>query len=181
MFWFLLIFHRIILYRIENGICGPSEGFYVIYDNYFQVIFSSITPSISMSILSYLLIRNVRAVAQRRIQPVNSVFSSTNQNQSTINQIDAQLTIMLTVESFIAIITYIPYAIELTYSSLTQEWRKTDLWLAWETLFRELIHLLSYTFFATSFYVSMISSVGFRRKMTRLLRAKLHDRSTNHS
>ncbi|CAF0815832.1 unnamed protein product [Adineta steineri] len=56
LFWFLLIGHRIIFYSIQNGICGPLEGFCEYYDNYFQVIFSSICPALIMTILAYFLI-----------------------------------------------------------------------------------------------------------------------------
>jgi hypothetical protein len=82
---------------------------------------------------------------------------------------DTQLTIMLTSESLITIVTYIPYASQLTYANITQYWSKTPLRLAWESVFTELIHLFSYVFFATSFYVSIISNNGFNREIKRLL------------
>ncbi|CAF2679043.1 unnamed protein product [Rotaria sp. Silwood2] len=179
-FWFLLLGHRIILYRINNGTCAPLEGFYAVYDNYFQVIFSSLCPVIVMSILTYLLMKNVRGVVQRRIQAVNGVAPIIKPNNSIINQMDAQLTIMLTLESIFAIITYVPYAIQLTYANITQEWYKTQLQLAWETVFTELIHLFSYLFFVTNFYVSIISNVGFRRKFKNILAMKTHNDLTNH-
>ncbi|CAF0815793.1 unnamed protein product [Adineta steineri] len=135
LFWFLLIGHRIIFYNIQNGICGPLEDFYECYDNYFQVIFSSICPAL-------------------------------------IIQIDKQLTIMLISESLITIITYIPYAIELTYLNISQTWYKTPLQLAWEKISTELIDLISYIFFATSFYVSIISNIGFRRTIKQILCTK---------
>ncbi|CAF1140700.1 unnamed protein product [Rotaria sp. Silwood1] len=181
LFWFLLLVHRIILYRITNGICGPIEGFYAFYDNYFQVIFSSTSPVIVISILAYLLMKNVRRIVRRRIQPVNSVPLVVNLNSSIINQMDTQLTAMLILESLIAIITYVPYATQLTYANITQQSDKTPLRLAWEKVFTELIHLFSYIFFATSFYVSIISNVGFRRKIKKILKMKKYKRSANHA
>ncbi|CAF0968649.1 unnamed protein product [Rotaria sp. Silwood1] len=181
VFWFLLLSHRIVLYSINNGICSPLKGFYAVYDTYFQVIFSSFCPVIAMSILAYFLMKNVRGVAQRRIQPTNNVSSIIIRNNSIINQMDSQLTIMLTLESLITIITYVPYAAQLIYVNITQEWYKTPLQLAWEKVFTELIHLFSYLFFATSFYVSIISNVGFRRKFKKILDMKRYNDSTNHT
>ncbi|CAF4348144.1 unnamed protein product, partial [Rotaria sordida] len=45
---------------------------------------------------------------------------------------DSQLTIMLTLESLITIVTYVPYASQLTYANITYQWYKTQLQLAWE-------------------------------------------------
>ncbi len=174
LFWFLFVVHRIILYQIQDEVCQPPQGLYAYFDNYFQVIFSSLGPSIVMSILAYLLIKNVRGVVRRRIMPVNDIQSTVNRNSSMINQMDKQLTIMLVSESLITIITYVPYAIELTYINITQDWYKTPLRLAWESVCIETIHLFSYIFFATSFYVSIISNVGFRRKLEGLLGIKKH-------
>lgn len=180
-FWFLLIGHRLIFYRIENNICGPPAGFYRYYDNYFQVIFSSLCPAIGMSVLTFLLIKNVRSVVQRRILPMISAQSVNISNGSMINQMDKLITIMLTTESFIAVITYIPYAIELTYENITEKWSKSPLYLAWESLFTELIHLFSYVFFATSFYVSFFSNVCFRRKIKRALRIQRYYHRADHT
>ncbi len=168
-FWFIMLVHRIILYRIQNGTCGPPGGFYEYYDNYFQVIFSSVSPVIAMFTLAYLLLRNVREVSRRRIVPVNVEPIIINSKKTIIDQMDTQLTIMLTSESLITIVTYIPYASQLTYANITQYWFKTPLQLAWESVFTELIHLFSYVFFATSFYVSIISNNGFNREIKRLL------------
>ncbi|CAF1255867.1 unnamed protein product [Adineta ricciae] len=165
LFWFLLIGHRLILYQIENGNCSPRSGFYSYYDNYFQVVFSSLFPAVSMSILAYLLIKNVRHVVRRRVVP-----SVTLPQRNMINQIDSRLTLMLISESCIAVITYVPYAVQLTYANVTQNLSKSPLRIAWENMFTELIHLFSYIFFATSFYVSLLSNDTFRQK----LRESLH-------
>lgn len=181
LFWFLLICHRIILYRIQDRICGPPGGFYAYYDNYFQVAFSSFSPSIVMSILAYLLIKSVRDVVRRQIVPISDKPKIAVPNKSMIHQIDTKLTFMLILESFIAIVTYIPYALQLTYSNITQNWYKSPLRLAWESVFTELIHLCSYIFFASSFYVLISSNVGVRRMFKRLLTRKRHNDSRDHT
>ncbi|CAF1259419.1 unnamed protein product [Rotaria sordida] len=171
---------------IWGNVVGFSLFAFAIIDRFLStqrsnMIFSSTSPVIVISILAYLLMKNVRRIARRRIQPVNSVLPVVNLNTSIINQIDTQLTAMLILESLIAIITYAPYATQLTYANITQQSNKTPLRLAWEKLFTELIHLFSYVFFATSFYVSIISNVGFRRKIKKILKMKMYKRSANHA
>jgi hypothetical protein len=139
---------------------------------YFRVIFSSLAPAVVMSILAYLLMKSVRGVIKRRVAPVANISSTITPKSSMINQMDTQLTIMLILESFITIITYVPYATQLIYSNVTQYTTKSPLRLAWESAMTELIHLFSYIFFGTSFYVSIISNVGFRRKLRQLLKMK---------
>ena len=167
-FWFLCFGHRIVLYNINNGSCGPlANVVYRYYDDYFQVIFSSLTPALSMSVLAYCLLRNIRIV-RRRVAPEAIVPTTTQRGPSRIKEMDKQLTVMLIAESIIALVTYLPYAIQLTYSNITSNWYKTPLRLAWEQVLIEIIHLFSYVFFATSFYVSIISNGGFRRIFWRL-------------
>jgi len=177
LFWFLIFGPRIILYRIADGACNPPGGFYEYFDNYTQVLFSSIGPVVAMSILAYLLIKSVRGVVRRRIGPANDMPPITISNKSMIHQMDTQLTMMLLLESLITVITYVPYATQLTYANITQNWYKTPLRLAWENLFTQLIHLFSYIFFATSFYVSLFTNLGFRRKFKELLKMKKNNES----
>ncbi|CAF0857207.1 unnamed protein product [Adineta steineri] len=102
----------------------------------------------------------------------NNISSCINRNNPIISQIDKQLTIKLIPESLITILTYTPYAIELTYLNISQTRYKTPLQLAWEKISTELIDLISYIFFATSFYVSIISNIGFRRTIKQILCTK---------
>ncbi|UJR19422.1 hypothetical protein I4U23_022552 [Adineta vaga] len=179
--WFLFLVHRIVLYRIENEICGPPEGFYQYYDNYFQVLFSSLAPAIIMSILSFFLLRNVH-ILRNRVTPSNNLSLPSQRGYSRIEKIDKQLSIMLITESLIAMITYIPYAIELIYTNISAEWNKTSLEKAWENIFIEIIHLFSYIFFATSFYVSITTNIGFRQTIKReLCRKQRHNHHRDQS
>lgn len=117
-----------------------------------------------MIIFSYLLSKSVRGTIQRQIFPINIQVGVPIVSRSSLHQIDSQLTLMLMLQSIIASITYVPYATELIYSSVTQDLPKSALRNAQEKVFTEFTHLLSYTFFASSFYVSMISNIGYRRK-----------------
>ncbi|CAF1309675.1 unnamed protein product [Rotaria sordida] len=180
LFWLLFIGHRLILYSASNGKCGPLSGFYAYFDNYIEVVFTAICTPIVMVILAYLLMRSVRDVIQRRIVPDNNGPQVNTAQRSVLQKIDSRLTLMLILQSFIAIITYTPYAAELIYTNVTQYWPKSPLQIAIEKVIVELIHLVSYTFFATSFYISLISNSGFRRQFIKFFRKRRHDDPTIH-
>lgn len=116
-----------------------------------------------MMILAYLLIRSVRAVIQRKVFPVNNSISVTAGHRISLQNMDARLTLMLILQSIIVVITFIPFATDLIYTNITGNWPKSALRVAQEKLFTESSHLMSYLFFASSFYVSMISNTAFRR------------------
>ena len=136
-----------------------------------------------MPVLAFLLIRNVRAIIRRRVAPAGetSAATSAKPNNSAINQMDAQLTLMLVLESGIAAITYLPYATQLTYANMTQTTPKSAVRVAWESVFTELIHLFSYVFFASSFYVSFASNTGYRRQLRRVFFGKKRADHVNRS
>ncbi|CAF2958125.1 unnamed protein product [Rotaria sp. Silwood2] len=180
LFWLSFIGHRLILYSASNGKCGPLSGFYSYFDNYTEVVITAICTPIVMVVLAYLLIHSVRDVIQRRIVPDNNGPPVSIAHRSVLQQIDSRLTLMLILQSIIAIITYTPYAIELIYTNVTQYWPKSALQLAIEKVIVEFIHLVSYTFFATSFYVSLISNSGFRRQFKRFFRKPKPDDHTIH-
>jgi hypothetical protein len=163
--WFLAFGPRLIFYRIEDGTCSASNGLYRFYDNYLQVLVSSFLPSIAMPILSILLVRNVRDMIRRRGPPVNNLSAMVKSTNSIIHHMDTQLTRMLVLESVIAGITYFPYGIQLIYSDISHQWYKSPLRVALESVLIESIHLASYVFFASSFYVSFVSNSGFRRQL----------------
>jgi hypothetical protein len=104
-------------------------------------------------------------VTQRQVTVVATVPQTTDRNQSHMQQIDAQLTRMLLLQSFVAIPSFLPYGAQNLYSSITLNWYKSPMRLAWENVFVELIRLFSYLFYSTSFYVSFFCSRGFRRQV----------------
>ncbi|CAF2049860.1 unnamed protein product [Rotaria magnacalcarata] len=178
--WLLLFGHRLILYSATKGACIPLPGFYAYFDAYNEIFFKAICPPIVMIGLAHLLIRSVRGVIQRKVGLSDSKLPAIVACRSTIDQIDSRLTLMLILQTIIALITYIPFAIQLIYSNITQHWPKSTLRNAQESVFAQLTHLLSYTFFATSFYISIITNVGFRRQIKKFFKkSRLNDRSTN--
>jgi len=170
LIWFILICHRLILYKGGNGSCGPADGIYADYDIYFEVIFTGICPPILMSTLAYLLIVSVRKVTRRQILPLhNGASLIVGAHRTTLQQIDIKLSIMIILQSIISVITYFPYAAELIYSNVTQYYSKSALQKAQDKVFVEFMHLLSYTFFASGFYISIITNNGFRREIRKFI------------
>jgi hypothetical protein len=79
---------------------------------------------------------------------------------------------MLLLQTLVAIPSFFPYAAELIYINITHNWKKSPERLAWESVFAETTHLLSYTFFTTQFYVSLISSSGIRKQILKIFNIK---------
>lgn len=169
LFWFLIIGHRLILYSTKNGTCSALAGFYAGFDNYLEVVVTAMFPPIVTSVLAWRLIRSVRDVIYRQITPANSQVVG---RRTVLQQMDSQLTLMLILQSMLTIITYAPYAAELIYTNVTRNWYKSSLQIAQEKVFVEFIHLVSYVFFASSFYVSMVSNSGFRRQFKNFFRGR---------
>ena len=160
--WFLLIGHRFIFYSTATGACAAQSGVYEKYDAYFEVIVSGVCPPIILLVLGSMLLRSVRQIIHRRVLPSGAIPQAVGNNLSQIQQIDAQLTRMLLLQSFVAIPSFIPYGAQNLYSSITQNWYKSPLRAAWDNVIIEIIRLLSYVFYSTSFYISFASSRGFR-------------------
>ncbi|CAF3925519.1 unnamed protein product [Rotaria sp. Silwood1] len=139
------------------------------------------TPLV-MIVLAVLLLRSVRNITQRRVVPKDDAPPIAIIKGSDLQCIDSRLTLMLFLQLIIAITTRVPYAVQLVYINITQSWPKSPLRIAIENVLIELIHLLSYTFFASSFYVSFITNRDFRRKFKNFFRKLLiilHRREIN--
>lgn len=162
--WFVILCHRLIWYRTSNGECGPQPGAYAYFDNLFDALMTCLLPMVTLTVLGILIGRSIRQITQRQIVPASFGNESTHAKQSIISKIDVQLTIMLFMENFVAIISFLPYAAHLLYINITNTWPKSPLRIAWEIVIIELIRLLSYLFFSCPFYVSIISFKGFRHQ-----------------
>jgi hypothetical protein len=99
--------------------------------------------------------------------PISVVPPAPFTHVSHRQQIDLQLTIMLYLQTLIAIITFVPYGAQVFYVNITGGWIKSPVRQAWELLITGIINLSSYLFAATGFYVSMVSNRGFREQFFR--------------
>ncbi|CAF1192077.1 unnamed protein product [Adineta ricciae] len=165
--WLLLIGHRLFIYALVHGKCNPQVAVYDQVNNYIEAIVMELGPLIIVFTLAYLLKRSLRNIIQR---PTASI---TIGKHSRVHHIDSQITLMLLLQSIVAIISFLPYGIETLYDHITETWYKTSLQLAIEKIIGQIAHTLLYTFSASSFHISIISSHGFRREIKRILRKKM--------
>ena len=168
LFWLLFFGHRLILYRTSYGRCAALVGAYASFDSYVEASLTAMGTPIVMVILACLLYRSVHSMSQRRVLASSSETPVIVMQRTTFRKLETKLTLMLLTQVVIAAVTCIPYASEVIYSNVTVNWAKSSLWRAIESVVIETIRLLSYLFFTTSFYISLITNRGFRHRFKRV-------------
>ena len=158
--WFPFLIHRLLLYSSTVGKCVPKKGAYQKYDTYYELAFSAIVPPTLLVTIGCLLLRNVRIVARKRTAPDGIM----HRNRPFIHQIENQLTRMILLQCFVAVFSFSLFGAQNLYSNITQHWNKSVLRGAWEKTIGEFIRLCGYLFHSTTFYISLISSSGFRKQ-----------------
>ncbi|CAF1338361.1 unnamed protein product [Adineta ricciae] len=165
LFWFFILFHRFIVFEIIDNDCDPTSNLYDIIDHYLEAILLEIIPLIIVFILVFLLRRSLKTIVEHQINII-----SNKRQQTQLQNIDSQLTLMLLLQSIIAIISFLPYGCRLLYKQILHSYDVTSLYRIIDHIIGALTRVLSFTFFASSFYISLISNNGFRRKIKRLFR-----------
>ena len=138
------------------------------FDTYLDVSLSAVGSPLVVIVLACLLWQSVRSVNKRR-KARNSVAATA---LPTSQQIDLPLTIMLFLQSILAIINYVPFGIYILYYMFTDGWIKSPLRVAWEQLIISFVRLSSYLFPAASFYVSILSNHRFRKQFLSSFRTR---------
>jgi hypothetical protein len=164
LFWTLVTSHRLVYYTNSSGSCWSQEGAYMVFDTYLDVSLSVVGSPLVVIVLACLLWHNVRSVTRRRAARINVAPTTLSANLLHNQQVDLPLTLMLFLQSILAIINYVPFGIYILYYMFTDGWIKSPLRVAWEQLVISLIRLSSYLFAAGSFYVSIISNHSFRKQ-----------------
>ena len=154
------------LYTNASGSCEAQKGVYARIDTYLEACLSGVCTPLIVLVFAYLLLRSTRSVTRRRVTHGPDVASTAN--MSHLQRIEAQLTIMLFLQSIVAIIAFFPYAAQVLYVNITDGWEKSPERQAWEQLVIDTIRLCSYLFAATGFYISMISNRGYREQFMRM-------------
>lgn len=162
LIWLLLVGHRLFIYGLVNGKCNPQFSIYDEIDHYIEAIIMEFGPLLTVFVLTYLLRKSLRKIIERQASV------ATVKKQSRIQQMDSQMTLMLMLQSIVAIISFLPYGIEIIYDHATETYDKSSLQLAIDKIIGQVTHTLLYTFFASSFHISILSSSGFRREIKRL-------------
>ena len=179
LFWLLCFGHRLVLYRGSNGKCAAMGGLYASIDSYAEASLTAMGTPIMMITLGCLLFRSVHDVTHRRIVPSEGGGPVILVRRTMFPKLEGRLAIMLMSQSLIAVVTRVPYASEVIYSNVTQSWPKSPMWKAIEDVVIETIRLFSYTFFTTSFYISLISNQSFRHKIKKIFRKSLPSIATS--
>ena len=147
----MILGHRLIWYKITNGACVAQAGTYASFGAYYDATMLSLIPTVVLIVLAILIGQNVRQIVQRQVAPT-AITDETNQNnQTVISKINSQLTIMLFLQTFVALISFLPYSSRELYSIITATRSKSALQTAWESLISNITRLLTYLFFSTHF------------------------------
>lgn len=168
----LVVSHRLIFYTNSDGTCWAQGGAYIAFDTYLDVALSAVGSPLVVIILAGLLWQTVRNVRKRRTAQHVPAVAASSTNPSRQQQVDLQLTIMLLLQSILAIINYVPFGVYILYYMFTDGWIKSPLRIAWEQLIIAFIRLSSYLFAAGSFYVSMASNCSFRKQFLSMIGMK---------
>ena len=123
--------------------------------------------------------RSVRNTIERQNLVQSNESNKPAVNLTFLRKTDKQLTQMLLWQTLVAIPAFIPYTVQLIYSNVTENWSKSPEWIAWENVCVETIRLLSYTFFSTRLYITLISSRRLRREIFRIFRLRNHIQPTD--
>ena len=171
LLWLLISGRRLVFYQMIEGSCDVPSGAYEPIDTYVDAVIAGICPIVSI-ILSCWLLRNIRQVIRRRAAPGGAAT-----HLSRIQRVDAQLTKVLLLESVVALTSFLPYAAEIIYDSVTQKWDKSPLDVAWENVIVAIVRLFTYVFYGSGFYISFWFSHGFRRVFFRAIGLKRLERN----
>ncbi|UJR19379.1 hypothetical protein I4U23_022509 [Adineta vaga] len=175
LFWFSILVHRAIVYTLEDDDCDPPSEFYDIIDQYLEAILLNIFPLTIVFLLVYLLRRSLKNTLQRRTNMVPVSIQQHTIKQSQFHHIDSQLTLMLLLQAIIAIVSFLPYGCRLLYDVVTERSDKTSLQESIDDVIGQFTKILSFTFFSSSFHISILSSRGFRREIKHLFQInKIH-------
>jgi hypothetical protein len=165
LFWIFVTGHRLILYTNSSGSCWSQEGPYMVFDTFLDVSLSGVGSPLLVIILAIMLWISIRSVTKRHATR-NAVGPTTITPSQTHNQqVDLQVTIMLLMQSILAIINYVPFAVYILYYMFTDGWDKSALRVAWEGVIIAFIRLSSYLFAAGTFYISILSNRSFHEQL----------------
>ena len=174
LFWMIISIHRFILYNInpETSVCELKSGLYWWYRICYKIFINGLAPQIIVIFISTMIIRNIRLVVNRRTCESLIDDCHTKTKHRRLQKLDHQLTSMLLIQSTILFVSFLPYNSELLYTTLSRNLIKSDVYLAWENVFIQFIHLSSYVFYSTNGYIFLATNQLFRRCIIRIFRGK---------
>lgn len=177
LFWMGVLSYRLFIYSIDpiSGICQAKlSDYWWWYQTYIKFVFTGLAPPIAILVLSALIIRNVRLVVHHHHlrTALSPILGNNKSKNSRLQKLDHQLTSISLVQLGVSFISFLPYSSELLYATLSHNIPKSNLYLSWETVVIEFIHLSSYIFYSTNCYVFLASSRLFRKQISEIIRPK---------
>lgn len=178
LFWMIVLSHQLFLYEIDSisGLCQLKIDFYWWYNIYMKFIVTGLIPPLAILMISAMIIRNIRLVVNCGIQSTNQRLLSIEENSKTkvfrLKKLDNQLTFILLIQLGISFISFLSYSSELLYTTFSKNFIKSSIYLSWENMFMQFIHLSSYIFYSTNCYVFLASSRLFRKQIRQIFHIK---------
>jgi len=148
--------------------CTTNGFVYNLFFPFFILIFYSLLPPLLMSIINILTIKNFRK-SRRQINSLTMFsLSRTMKIRRDINQ----LIKVLTLQIFILILFTIPHSIYWLYIAFTllNNTIKTNLTREYEKFSLNIVRILLYINYGSSFYIQIIISKIFRQEFIKILR-----------
>lgn len=137
---------------------------------FFDLCCFGIFPWVLASCFAYLTLRNRYIIRYRRAAPTTSLVLS------RMAQIDHELTSIVLAQTIVCILSSIPYCAENFFRYFTRAMSKDDYRQSQEYLFRQIVSLIFYFNFVSTFYINYLSSNICRRVskqvLTNLFKAK---------
>jgi hypothetical protein len=148
--------------------CTTNSLTYDLFYAFFILIFYSLLPPLLMSIISLLTIKKFRQ-SRRQINPVMIfTLSRIMKTRRDTNQ----LIKVLSLQIFLLILFTIPHSIYWLYIAFTsvENSNKSNLQKEYEKLALNIVRILLYINYGSSFYIRMIISKTFRQEFIKFLR-----------
>jgi len=143
--------------------CTGNNTVYNIFFSFFMLIFYSLLPPILMSIIGLLTLNNVRK-SRQHINPFT--------NQTEIRRDKHHLLRSLSIQIIILVILTTPHSCYWVYMGVTTDRNsmKTNLTRAYEQFILNVVRLLLYVNYASSFYMQMIISKTLQEEVFKLIK-----------
>jgi hypothetical protein len=146
--------------------CTSNSLAYSVFYAFFILIFYSFLPPILMSIMSLLTINNIRKSRRRTNILTVLTLSKIVQTRRDTNQ----LIKILSLQIFILILFTIPHSIYWLYIAFTALDRKSNLQREYEKFALNIVRILLYINYGSSFYIQIIISRTFRLEFIKFLK-----------
>lgn len=138
------IFGLFTIEQLKSGpYCYAQTGTYRIFYDFLYFASYSFIPPLLMTAVAIATVRNIHRMRQQ-VSPVG---------ECRLRKRDRQLIRMLLIQTTCTVILTLPIAVQKLYATFTQQWMKSSLQLAVESLITQVLRNFSFIQCSISFYV----------------------------